>query len=152
MQIILYKCTAPPDVVNKNLFFQGSSKTVDGEWFEDSSILNPHFKLKRDITLLGYNYCKVPDFNNRFYYIDDIISNNPFIELQCRVDVLETYKASILDTPQYVVRQAEKFDNSYKDDRLPLKENPMIDFKKIGMPFHVATNSRVYSLVCVASH
>ena len=157
--IDLYKCTAPPNVVNKNLFFDSNTPyTINGEWYESSSILTPIFKLKRDTNdaLLGYNYCWIAKFN-RWYYINNIESDNPYLILYMQVDELETYKADIVGDnapPQYVERQADinNINRNITDDMLPLEEEPIYDTKKWGTtPFYTGTNStEIESIYCIA--
>lgn len=82
---------------------------------EDTSVLRPVIEVVSSSNLSGYNYMYISDFG-RYYFIDDIVSlNDGRWEISAHVDVLETYKTSILANSAVVRRQQSRY-NLYLDD------------------------------------
>lgn len=93
--------------------------TYDVKLKDGCSILAPSFLISG--VDLSANYCK---FNNRYYYIDNIIlSNSTIYEIQCSVDVLATYKTQINSSSAYVNRSTSQFDTNIADSRYPFKSS-----------------------------
>lgn len=91
--------------------------TVNVVMKENTSILNPVFMI--DGVNLNANYCK---FNNRYYFINDIVlNNNNIYELHCTIDTLATWKSPILSSDQYVLRSASAHDPYIIDSYYPSK-------------------------------
>lgn len=66
-----------------------------GSLKSETSITNPVVHLVAD-NPVGYNYAYIPEFN-RYYYIDDIVSVRTGLwRISMSVDVLESFKDSIL--------------------------------------------------------
>ena len=88
----------------------------------DTSLLNPVFII--DGVNLAATYCK---FNNRYYFIDDIVlQNNSIYELHCHVDSLATWKSAIGSSSQYVLRSASTYDGQIVDGFYPTKKKPTL--------------------------
>ena len=68
--------------------------TLTGNLRAQSSVMSPVFTIQ-DISVIGCNYCYIPDFG-RYYYINDInaLRANLF-ELSLGIDVLMTYAEAI---------------------------------------------------------
>lgn len=102
LAITFYNNYSDNRVVNKNI-----SQVMTGSiyLYEDSSIVNPVVRLDYDDTVLpAMNYAYVPAWN-RYYYITDIsalVGGGMRIAMTC--DVLMTYKGSILNSTQTVIR------------------------------------------------
>lgn len=78
------------------------------------TLRNPVFALQ-GIPNFDGNYLYVPDWE-RYYYVDSIeFTNSNIVTLSCSIDVLATYKTSILSTNAYVVRSSVKRDSSITD-------------------------------------
>lgn len=78
---------------------------------KDCSISAPVFLI--DGIDLSYNYCY---FNGRYYFITDIVLNkNNIYEINCRVDVLATYKLQIGNYTAFVERAGSRFDDKIND-------------------------------------
>lgn len=108
---------SPVEKIGKNL---QAGITISGiSLKQDCSILKPVLhvgtsRAEHDIFL--YNYMKIPQFNNRYYFIDDIVSvgQNRW-EVSGHIDVLETYKSAIL-AQDAVIKRQEKLYNLYLND------------------------------------
>lgn len=97
---------------------------------EETSVLKPVIRiLSNDSSIYTYNYMYIAEFE-RYYFIDDIKSvNNNRWEISGHVDVLETYKNSILAQTAVIKRQQSKY-NLYLDDP----------------DFHTLNNERIQTL------
>lgn len=93
MDLVLYQTLDGNNVINKTL---NNSLTISINFKKDTDIVNPEIVLSGDFR--GYNYAHIPDLN-RYYFIDSIEQLNlHLVKLSMRCDVLETYKADILNT------------------------------------------------------
>lgn len=82
---------------------------------ENTSILKPVIHIKTDQSIITYNYMYIEEFQ-RYYFIDDIVSeHNDYWSISAHVDVLETYKNSILAQTAVIKRQQINY-NLYLDD------------------------------------
>lgn len=91
MEIKLYKTSSPRKKLVKDLT---DEITLVGTLRAQSSVMSPTFTVQ-DISVVGYNYCYIPDFG-RWYYINgiDALRANLY-ELSLGIDVLMTYAAEI---------------------------------------------------------
>ena len=91
---------------------------------DDTSIMNPTFKIFRDDSdnIINFNYCYVPKFN-RYYFITDLRSYQNFWYVTCECDVLATYKTPIGSSSHYVLRSASDYDGYIVDNIYPAKAN-----------------------------
>lgn len=96
MQITLYTNNSENIRVNKNLTLVAN---VDCVFKEDSSIENPELVLKYDADILSnVNYMYVPKFG-RFYYCYLTSMTGGRIGVQGEVDVLMSFKDTLLTMP-----------------------------------------------------
>lgn len=91
MEIKLYKTSSPRKKLVKEL---SDGITLVGTLRGQSSVMSPSLQIQ-DISVIGYNYCYIPDFG-RYYYINEInaLRTNLF-ELSLGIDVLMTYASEI---------------------------------------------------------
>lgn len=109
IKITLYNTTSQDNVIGKeltnatdfNIVLKGMT-TVD----------NPVIKFQTNNNLTGFNYAYIPAYD-RYYFINDIevYPNNIFI-LHLSIDVLETYKDSILNG-KALITKASKYNDMY---------------------------------------
>lgn len=112
LTLTLYKNLSPVNKIGKEL---SDSQNIFFVFKDDSSILNPVLKIKSSLDIGLYNYLYIPELQ-RYYFINDIrILNDNLWEIYAHVDVLETYKNSILSNTGVVRRQSELF-NTYLND------------------------------------
>ena len=68
----------------------------------------------------NYNYAYIQAFDNRYYFISDIVSVGNTWELSLTTDILATYKTQIGDSSMYVLRAAAAYDGDLVDDYYPI--------------------------------
>lgn len=116
MQAIFYKFSK-----RKN-----STAVPNGQGYErnltlknGSSIITPTFLVAGES--FNYNYCS---FNGRYYWITDITSvRNELWEVQCRVDVLASWKNEILNSKAFVKYSSSDTNQNIKDGRNVVTNN-----------------------------
>lgn len=114
MNISLYNMTSPKNAINKNMTAVGNA--MQGTLRNECSRTNPIIRIEADIAdLNNANYMYILELG-RFYFIEDIISiRNGICDIQARVDVLESFKGSILNDTVILKRQENNW-NLYIND------------------------------------
>lgn len=99
MILVLYKTDDSPNTINKTL---SDSLELDINLKKDTDIINPELVLKGDFR--GFNYAHIPELN-RYYFINSMEQLNFILtKLYLECDVLETYKADILNSSGSIKR------------------------------------------------
>lgn len=111
--IVNFMVNSSPEIyVNKTVSI---SKQVDCNLKGNVDILNPTLIVK-DVSIGSCNYMQIPDFSNRYYYIDSMVTrNNGVLEISGRVDVLMSHKTEILALGGIVARQENNYNGELKD-------------------------------------
>lgn len=99
----------------------GGSSNFTCELLDETSLYEPTLKLDIASNPIGKNYCYIPDFGNRYYFITDITSSRNFWYITCRADVMATYKTTIGASSHYVLRSASDYDEYITDAMYPAK-------------------------------
>lgn len=135
MKMYLYHVIDAENVINKNLV---NGLEIDINLKASVDLVNPEIVLNGDFR--GYNYAHLPDLN-RYYFIDRIEQLNlKLIKLSLSCDVLETYKADILNSNARFKRNIKNGDyqnisidysnqtisTNYNSDGMPMNGNTMI--------------------------
>lgn len=89
--------------------------TMTGALKEPCSLLHPVLEIHSNTDLSEYNYCRIPELN-RYYWINDVIFNRGFYNLECSVDVLASYKTDIGTTSGYCLRSSVLYDTDLSDN------------------------------------
>lgn len=113
MTIIIYQNKSEGNVLNKDIH---EVVQLTGTLRDGTSILNPTIVVESDEpNIVWANYIYIVEWG-RYYFINGIanIRNNVW-SFDCHVDVLMTYKATILQQSGIVARQ-EYLYNLYLDD------------------------------------
>lgn len=99
---------------------ESSAFTTNVTLKENTSLYSPSFLLAGNPT--NYNYCK---WNGKYYYINDYIyeGRNTYT-ITCTMDVLATYKSSILASSAFVLYSSSNYDVTVPDTRLSMKAEP----------------------------
>ena len=93
IDLILYSINDGDNVINKNLV---NGVTIPIHLKQGFDIINPDIVLNGDYR--GFNYAHIPSLN-RFYFINNVEQLNlRLVKLNMTCDVLETYKADILNS------------------------------------------------------
>ena len=131
----LYNINDAENVINKNLV---NGLEIDINLKASVDLVNPEIVLNGDFR--GYNYAHLPDLN-RYYFIERIEQLNlKLVKLNLSCDVLETYKADILNSNARFKRNIKNGDyqnisidysnqtisTNYNSDGLPMDGNTMI--------------------------
>lgn len=112
MKIKLFRNTSDNRTLAKNLEMLDE---IDGVYLKSPcDIINPVFVISGNRAESNYLWC---DEFSRYYFVDDVVFlNGNRCELHCSVDVLMTYKSSILNTTAVIDRANENFNVSLVDD------------------------------------
>ena len=102
------------NVVDKVLTNQSDALTL--HFKENSSVIKPTFIISRNINVKNYNYLQVPEFH-RYYYITDITVSQQYYILECKSDVLMSFKEGMKEQPCIIERNATLFNEYLEDDR-----------------------------------
>lgn len=102
-----------------------AAATLSGEVAHDFSPLAPiiTFNLADPTVVPSYNYAEVPDFGNRYYFITNWVYVSGLWRCTMAVDVLATYKDTIVASSQYIARSktynpGDVIDGSYETTTL----------------------------------
>ncbi len=100
---------------------------LEGTLREETSMLDPVLVLTGiDSYLSTMNYLYIQEFG-RYYFINSIKSvRNGLWEISCHVDVLFTYKNSILEQSAIVARQENNFNLLLNDGMFRTTQKPRI--------------------------
>lgn len=98
---------------------------------DDTSLMNPIFKLEIGSNPIGKNYCYVADFD-RYYFISNIRSYQNFWYIECKCDVLASYRNTIGAQTHYVLRAASDYDEYITDAMYPAKTKMSGDHTESG--------------------
>ena len=113
--IQLYNCESEPNALNKTLTAIGDAMT--GVFRESTSVVSPSVLIEGSSVKANYMYIGSPI--NRYYFIDDIITErNNLLRIKGHVDVLQTYKSDILDIKGVVKRNAKNVNKYLTDDKI----------------------------------
>lgn len=98
----------------------GTGTAFDCTLIEETSLMNPVFKLSIAQNPIGKNYAYVSDFN-RYYFITDISSKQNFWYISCTCDVLASFKTELGSQSHYILRSDSEYDGSITDNVYPAK-------------------------------
>ena len=97
-------------------------------------IQSPIISLQLDsfTDVINFNYLYIPELR-RYYYVDNsTIREDGFVQIQCKVDVLKSFKTDILASTQYVERQENKCSYQVPDNGYTIKSNRNLTIKNFG--------------------
>ena len=100
----------------------------------DMSIQNPTISLQLDsfTDVINFNYIYIHELRRYYYVVDSTIREDGFVQLQCKVDVLKSFKTDILASTQYVERQQNKCTYQLPDNLYNIKSNRNLTIKNFG--------------------
>lgn len=138
MNIILYRISDPPNVVNKVLHDKNEIEDVRFTEERYLDVVNPTVQLHSvsydSITDYSkYNYMYIPKFA-RYYYIDEITTVNAIVEIKCRCDVLRSFKSDIIGSKQYISRSQTSNNKYMVDHLLPMQSKHHFKIHTFGDP------------------
>lgn len=130
MEVILYNNKSDKRVVNKSIT---QIYTCECKLLEPCSLLMPKIRINYPTGIESANYCYIPFFG-RYYYIKDIeyIAGGQCIISMSGVDVLMTYKSSILNLSCAVERNENAKNEFLQDNNIPILVNKNIQVLKLS--------------------
>ena len=124
MTIQLANYNGEKNRINKDVTF---SAQFEGNLREGCDVVNPAILIEAPVdAVCGFNYAFIPEFK-RYYFITNCTSfRSTLTIINMTVDVLYTYKNSILNSPAIIVRSSKAGDgnpHSLPDDRYPILQS-----------------------------
>ena len=143
--LVVSLCRRRDIVTIKTYRFLGDSRKVDKTLHDvstysnavivgDMSIHNPTISLQLDsfTDVINFNYIYIPELRRYYYVVDSTIREDGFVQLQCKVDVLKSFKNDILGSTQYIDRQQNKCTYQLPDGMYNIKSNRNLTIKNFG--------------------
>lgn len=103
--------------------------TISIELLDETSIISPSIRLYYAGNPTSFNYCSIPEFGNRYYYINEWTSDHNQWIASMTIDVLASWKTQILAHSEYVTRSASESNGSIIDTAYPATVNR--DFQRL---------------------
>ena len=97
-------------------------------------IQSPIISLQLDsfTEVINFNYIYIPELRRYYYVENSTIREDGFVQIQCKVDVLKSFKTDILASIQYVERQENKCSYQVPDNGYTIKSNRNLTIKNFG--------------------
>ena len=109
--------------LNKDIESKFDNITI--EILEPASVVRPTLRVSSGLVGQGVNYVYIQDLE-RYYYIKNWIMDNGFVQMDCEVDVLMSYKDAILNK-NIIARRSENRYNLYlPDEKFKIYNYPKI--------------------------
>lgn len=126
-----------------------TQKTHEARLKAPTSLLHP--VLTFDFTLKGnpsyYNYAYISDFGNRYYYIRDwTVEDGHIWRAQLDVDPLASWKNSIGESTQYVLRSSAAYDGGIVDPIYPATFPAQVEITRLDSPWSSVLSNGTYVL------
>lgn len=139
MTVKFYNVSDPPEVVQKTL--GNAREFADVRFLEPDclNVQNPIIIINLASTnidnaienLVRYNYCYIAKFA-RYYWIDNIKTENALVRIELSVDPLMSFKNDIIGSVQYVSRSQNVINRKLVDPMLPIQSDHVIYIKPFG--------------------
>lgn len=112
MELTFYKQAATPNRVDKSAYLTQVGIISNVVLKSDVDLMRPVFILKTSLIVYNSNYV-YSNFTGRYYYIENITAlSGGRISVQCKIDVLHTYRAEIKASSAWVERSAATTDTA----------------------------------------
>lgn len=123
---------SPEIQVTKEL---STSKPLQCNLKADCDILNPVLLIFGE-NITSYNYFSIPDFGNRYYFIDNIFTRNEnTLEIIGRIDVLMSFKSDILNATGIIERNEKEYIKYITDSKYTVLNYERIQTKQFPNSF-----------------
>lgn len=114
MSVTLYKNSSPRNKIGKTLT---QVAQLNGVLRDACNVMDPSVLVEYSGT--DFNYVKISEFEDRYYFVNSIeVVRNGVIRINCKVDVLESFKADILACDCIVSKNANRFNLYINDNTL----------------------------------
>ena len=132
MNVIMFSMLEERKKLNKRNYIQVGA--VDFKLEQDCSILKPVLYIKKESfpNYVKANYCYISEWG-RYYFIDDPVTcKGGFLQIQCSVDVMNTYKNEINGITTLIDRQENIKNMSISDNEFLANNKRDIVYKSFG--------------------
>lgn len=142
MTVTLYNNSSDPRVLRKSISKLGSDLTV--QITDNCSVENPVFRLALTDDKINANYLYVAKWKKYYYITSRDILNGKEVILNCHIDVLMSFKDSILNTDVICERSSSSKNPYLADDVCADRGTVQQVFRRSSStPFSVTTNCYV---------
>lgn len=145
-EIQTFKNSSDAVVVDKSITALGS---IQGQLNEECGILKPSFTIESE-TVPTFNYCKIPAFGNRYYFVDGepvAITYNLW-KITLKHDPLMNWKEQFRALDALVERQENVYNAYLTDSNAPIETDSELYMQRIGteeQKFGPKNNILIYS-------
>ena len=123
MQAIFYENKSDERYLNKNIELKYDNIPI--QILEPASIVRPTLKVSSGLIGQSVNYLYIEELE-RYYYIRNWIMDNGFIQLECEVDVLMSFKSDIKKQNTIVARNEKLFNMYLEDNKIKVQNRTAI--------------------------
>lgn len=115
MKLTLYKQAATPNRIDKTGYLEGTGEVNNVIIKDATNLMAPTFILQTNSTVYNSNYLFC-DFTQRFYFIESVDAlPGGRIAINCKIDVLMTYRNEILASDAWIDRSSNDADMFHQD-------------------------------------
>ena len=132
--------------MNKSI--EAKYSNINIEVVQPSSVVRPTLLVSSGLIGQGVNYVYVNELE-RYYYIKDWIMENGYIQLECEVDVLMSFKSAIKDQYVIVSRQEHDFNLYQIDEKMNCYNTPV--YRTMKFPSGFTSSGDIVLVVAGAS-
>ena len=116
-----YKMNVDKRYLDKSGNITKQGQTLTGAHFiDDTELVNPILKLS-SFDESQVNYVYIPSLN-RYYYVTEVTYSKGYYLVSLHVDVLMSFKSSILNMPIIASRNSSHYDKFLHDDRMKTEQ------------------------------
>jgi hypothetical protein len=133
----------------------GNSDTTKVEYncniLRGSSIYDPKIEIDFGLssTPAQYNYCVIPAFDSRYYFIREWTFAGGLWIASLQEDVLASWRNTIGDTSRYILRAAASWNGNIMDAKYPMKAGCTFSRSTVGSPYS-SINAGCFVIGCVS--
>lgn len=139
MQIDFYKNTVPKNRLYRNLT---GHLVATGHLIDACDVLNPVIKMAYNAYHVNINYCYIPDFG-RYYFIEKYVIEGDTVTLYMHVDVLFTYRISILNSQCIAERSSSHYNVNLNDNMIQAEQGYRYNISQLPYEFDPSSGSYI---------
>lgn len=133
MDISLYNCTAPVNMLDKSSYLTGTASYTGAVARQNVSMIRPVLKLEESCAIIASsNYAYISEFGRYYQIVDKRADENGLFTITLEVDVLMSFGSDIANLKGIVSRQKDNYDMYLKDSRIPVGARKVMAIRKWG--------------------
>lgn len=117
MQATFYYNKSDKRYLNKDI--EAKYSNIPIQILTPSSIINPTLRVSSGLIGQNVNYVYINDLE-RYYYIDNYIMDNGFVNIECKVDVLMSFKTQLMAENVIAKRSSNRYNLYLPDDKFKM--------------------------------